>query len=254
MSVRAYGFIPDRGAPLHPVFGSGAPFLVESAPVASIGVSSHLAPIAHQRKNQSCVGEAIASALYASAGAAGNPIPVVSPGFIWWMARAVDGEATNNIGTQPRHAWHQVTTKGFVPEAAFPRDTPYTFAARPDHFREAVDSTGVRTYAITQSGAARSSAIRRAIASGYAVTLGIRVDDAFEENKGQLWQCTGESRGLHYVFACGYDKDALVLVNSWGSSWGDGGFAYMAWDAVERPQVAPAPVTSSVYAVAWVPT
>lgn len=252
--TRAYGYIPDRGEPKHPVFGRGAPFLVSEAPVRSLGVSEHLAPIAHQGKNQSCVGEAIASALYASAGAAGKPIPVVSPGFIWWMARAVEGEATNNIGTQPRDAWEQVTTKGFVPESAFPRDTPYTFAARPDHFREAVDSTGVRTYAITQAGEDRCVAIRRAIASGYAVTLGIRVDDAFEKNRGELWKCTGEPLGLHYVFACGYDKDALVIVNSWGRSWGDVGFGYMSWDAVSQPAVrGDYPAVSSVYAVTWVP-
>lgn len=37
-------------------------------------------------------------------------------------------------------------------------------------------------------------------------------------------------RGGHAVCLVGYTKDRFIVRNSWGSSWGDGGFAYASYD------------------------
>ncbi|RYZ81212.1 MAG: peptidase, partial [Proteobacteria bacterium] len=42
----------------------------------------------------------------------------------------------------------------------------------------------------------------------------------------------GETReGGHAILVCGYDdeKEALIIRNSWGENWGDGGYGYLPY-------------------------
>lgn len=42
------------------------------------------------------------------------------------------------------------------------------------------------------------------------------------------------SLGTHAVLAVGYDPRGILIVNSWGTRWGNGGFAYLTYDFVQR--------------------
>lgn len=42
------------------------------------------------------------------------------------------------------------------------------------------------------------------------------------------------NRGLHAVIVCGYDKQGVWIQNSWGSGWGEYGFAKMSWEEFDR--------------------
>jgi hypothetical protein len=56
------------------------------------------------------------------------------------------------------------------------------------------------------------------------------IDQAWDEateNKGKLEKYLPDTtRGGHAVCIVGYTKDAFIVRNSWGSDWGDEGFAY----------------------------
>ena len=94
--------------------------------------------------------------------------------------------------------------------------------------------------------------------AGYPVIIGATVDDGFDRaGKGFVWDhVSGKQLGGHAMLVVGYDDDrnAFRVLNSWGTSWGDGGYywldygflpkvvseAFVAKDAME-PVVPPNP-------------
>lgn len=66
---------------------------------------------------------------------------------------------------------------------------------------------------------------------------GIRVDAAFDNAAatGGLLDTTGpKPGGGHAVAIVGYrEDDRFIVRNSWGTSWGDGGFAYASPDYIQ---------------------
>ncbi|RTL63400.1 MAG: hypothetical protein EKK42_28865 [Pseudonocardiaceae bacterium] len=72
---------------------------------------------------------------------------------------------------------------------------------------------------------------RDAIAAGNPVLVGFTVDDTWRnaaDTAGELKDYQpATARGGHAVCAVGYRSDgAIILRNSWGTSWGDDGFGY----------------------------
>lgn len=43
-----------------------------------------------------------------------------------------------------------------------------------------------------------------------------------------------KSVGGHAVLCCGYNRDGVIIHNSWGEDWGDYGFALITWDEFKR--------------------
>jgi hypothetical protein len=89
----------------------------------------------------------------------------------------------------------------------------------------------------TQSGTAAEDAIKTALAANQPVGIGIPVYANFfylnpSDSLLTLPEATGSIRGYHAVAALGYNADGLVIENSWGSGWADGGFATLGWDFV----------------------
>lgn len=79
---------------------------------------------------------------------------------------------------------------------------------------------------------------KKALAAGMPILTGLDVDGTFEDlgKRGTLDRVrgTGEEGG-HAVCVVGYRSDGRFIIrNSWGSDWGDGGFAYAAPDYIRR--------------------
>src|SRR5207244_1196303 len=45
---------------------------------------------------------------------------------------------------------------------------------------------------------------------------------------------TGPIRGYHEVLALGYDASGVLIENSWGTTFGDNGFARLSWRVIEN--------------------
>lgn len=78
---------------------------------------------------------------------------------------------------------------------------------------------------------------KRALAAGSPILAGLRVDAAFDSAAatGGLLDSTGpKPGGGHAVAIVGYrEDDRFIIRNSWGTSWGDGGFAYASPDYIQ---------------------
>jgi len=80
------------------------------------------------------------------------------------------------------------------------------------------------------------NAIKTALFNKQGVWLGVPVQDAFMNNKGEKITYDANARilGGHALAVVGYDDEDKVLkfANSWGFLWGDLGFGYLSYDYV----------------------
>ncbi len=88
--------------------------------------------------------------------------------------------------------------------------------------------------------------IQRAIADDYVVISEVRYDDAFRARDGMgatedsVYRWSGKSGNLHAVCIVGYDdkkangRPALLIMNSWGSDWKNGGFCWVDANSYDK--------------------
>ena len=56
--------------------------------------------------------------------------------------------------------------------------------------------------------------------------LGVPV---YDSTTTEFWKPSGTMEGYHAVVAVGFDDEGLRILNSWGTSYGEGGFANFPW-------------------------
>jgi C1A family cysteine protease len=82
--------------------------------------------------------------------------------------------------------------------------------------------------------------IRNSIAQGVPVLLAMPVHEGMYGLKGDWkthsWNYSGANLGWHAVLCIGYDDESkhLLIENSWGAGWGDGGFFGLPYDMVTK--------------------
>jgi C1A family cysteine protease len=83
--------------------------------------------------------------------------------------------------------------------------------------------------------------IEQAISDGEPVVLGIQVTQAFENNTSGNYPDPNDyydddytSLGGHAPTAVGYDSGGLIVENSWGPNWDNGGYVHISWDWLEN--------------------
>lgn len=89
------------------------------------------------------------------------------------------------------------------------------------------------------AGTTGRTAIQTALANNQPVALGIPIYQAFydldrTQSVMTAAAATGVLYGYHAIVALGYDAMGVRIENSWGTGWGDHGFATLSWDFVER--------------------
>jgi hypothetical protein len=95
--------------------------------------------------------------------------------------------------------------------------------------------TGVHPLAVGYDAATTKSEIKTALAAGKPVVLGMTVYDGFfglSAGHSDWGSASGSFAGYHAVTAFGYDSYGVTIENSWGTAWGDDGFARLSWPFV----------------------
>ena len=64
--------------------------------------------------------------------------------------------------------------------------------------------------------------------------IGCNIDTSWYTPSKGVVKGRGQSLGGHAVVAAGYDEGGIVIVNSWGETWGHGGKAYLPNDVLKK--------------------
>lgn len=139
--------------------------------------------------------------------------------------------ATCDKGWHPESALFAMQSQGVADEACFPYiDQDQNAAKLCADWQERV--TRVSFYHSTKDVAAMKTWLARR--GPLITTMSVYQDFQSFSGQGIYHHVTGDRVGGHCVCVVGYDDNekAWIIKNSWGSSWGDGGFARIAYGEV----------------------
>ncbi len=227
-----------RALPPPPLAASCAPYILDSLDQGQLG---------------SCTCNAFAQALRAAMIRAGAHAPeLVARLFLYFLARAYDHDTANDDGTFLRNVAQAAVKWGFPPEHFWPYsdDTgpgaPFRKMPGIDVFTAAIDQSAKfskpQYFRIESTGAQRIEDVKRAIAAGYCIAFGTQVSEDFcggNLGTGPIPPPIGlPLAGGHALCLAGYNADGFDVINSWGESWGAGGWCkfspeYITWDKTD---------------------
>lgn len=82
------------------------------------------------------------------------------------------------------------------------------------------------------------NSLRYAIHKFGACLIGCNITEEWYLVGGKKTSVTGKSHntcvGGHAVLCCGYNRDGIIIQNSWGEEWGAYGFGLITWEALRK--------------------
>lgn len=205
------------------------------------------AKVVDQKSTSSCVGNAIAGAVYIAEQRSkhGSDYGYPSRMFLYWMARnRHDKPPLTDDGTYIRGAFKALRTEGVCDESHWPfkvsrvNDQPRGYAP----YAHADPRKDGEYLSIAGGGSTRIDRIKSALADGYAVVFGTDLAKSFMSAAGShVIDRPGSSDkivGGHAMVIVGYmtygDETLFRVLNSWGTRWRDGGMCwfterYITW-------------------------
>jgi C1A family cysteine protease len=193
-----------------------------------------------QGSTGSCVGWGTADGLlrwhHVQAGHIKNN-ELLSPRFIWMASKETDAftsQPTSFIeseGTSLKAALDVARKFGAVRDSVLPFTSGALFNGDTQTFYALASQLKILTY--FNLGTTISN-WKTWLATKGPILTRLDVDttwDAATDNKGNMDDYdAAHTRGGHCVAMVGYKKDRIIIRNSWGTGWGDKGFAYASLD------------------------
>lgn len=227
---------------------------------AALGSSTSLRPYFSPIEDQSTLGSCTANAgvgmlEYFEMRAFGKHIDA-SRLFLYKATRNLMG-VTGDTGAFLRTTMQSMVTFGIPPEQYWPYDVA-AFEREPTAFcySFAQDYRSLRYYRLDPPGTDPDellARIKQNLVAGLPAMFGFTVYSSYAQtntNGGAFpFPTQGEHRvGGHAVVAAGFDDEkvianepngpettgALLIRNSWGTAWGDGGYGWLPYDYVTR--------------------
>lgn len=224
------GWIPDRPDQRDIAFAPRAsrhqlPELVDLRPA--------MPPVWDQGDVGSCVGQSVAAAHYCAQKLSGAKLQIMpSRLFIYYNGRAIDGTTKVDAGTYIRSAMKGVAKQG-VPDEGFWRYNVLKWAARPSikAYFNALKNQALTYQRVNNTSLA---ALQAALAQGLPVVFGAMLYESFYrlvDNAVPMPESIERAEGGHAMLIVGYSnaKQAFLVRNSWGTSWGESGYHWMPY-------------------------
>jgi len=195
--------------------------------------------VGDQGSTGSCVGWATADALlrwhFTKSGRI-RQADALSKRFIWMASKETDEFVSSpstfieNAGTSLKAALDVARRYGAVKESVLPFNGSL-YPGKPETFYALAAQLKIQSYFNLSFGRGGSiDAWRRWISTRGPIVTRLDVDrtwDDASDNAGNLDTYQPRTRsGGHAVALVGYTPDRFVVRNSWGTGWGDKGFAY----------------------------
>jgi hypothetical protein len=209
-------------------------------------------PVSRQGNIHSCTANAAADALEMLMARSGLPVVQLSRLFIYYNARNLHGSTGEDGGTYLRMTFEAVKRLGVCPETMWDY-VPENVNVRPSlrAYHAASDNKVTAFYRITSLGEDRLGDIEAALRAGHPVAFGTHVTEEFKRYDGAIdraFPLPSTLGGRHAMLLCGVRRRGgrreFRVRNSWGATWGMGGYAWMDEGYVMWPR------TSDI----WVPT
>jgi C1A family cysteine protease len=198
-------------------------------------------PIFDQGRIGSCVANACATVMGYHQRRAGGPWFIPSRLFIYYNARALQGWENEDSGAYIRDGMKSLAIWGTAAEGRYSSGSweydTQRFYEKPSvaAYNHAANHQAITYYTVAQT----NSQIRGTLAEGYPIAFGFEVYDSFYYvGSDGIVEMPGPQEqpiGGHAVTLVGYNDSTrrYLVQNSWGESWGDGGFFHMPYAYVE---------------------
>jgi C1A family cysteine protease len=239
--IAGYGWIPqlpdlrDAKLQIEPVTS-----LPNSIDLSS---TTNMPPIYDQGQLGSCTGNAIAGAVDFENHRQEGTFLTPSRLWIYYQERVIENTVSHDSGAQIRDGIKAVARLGVCPETDWPYDIS-TFASAPAK-KDYADS--LKDRAVTYQAVPHDLfALKSVLAKGTVIVFGFTVYETFESQQvassGIVPMPSPNENvvGGHAVVLAGYDDtvDRFRVRNSWGTSWGQGGYFEMPYLYVTSPSLA----------------
>lgn len=157
-----------------------------------------------------------------------DPANQFSPSFLYNLVN--EGR---DVGSSFSSLFSVLLTRGVATLETMPYTTNLRAQPSDEAYREAVAFRARSYYRLDPD---QREAIRVNLATGNPVLFGMNVSRQFMNYRGGTFRDTrAASLGGHAMCLVGYDdgRRAYKLINSWGTRWGEGGFAWIDYDTFE---------------------
>jgi C1A family cysteine protease len=238
---RRYGY--QRDSPDHRDLGIGSMKLAIPPTLPSaLGLEIWCGPVKNQGSLGACTAFAGCGNREFLARKYENRSPVLSPLFLYYMERQLDGTLVKgDAGSSGRTDCRAMNQFGICEETEESYD--------PANYQIAPTATQVQAAGVYKAGAYHNIGsvqdMKLCLASGYCVLIGFAVYSSFEgsgiaaNGLMPMPSASEQMLGGHEVLVIGYDDSvvgpskttgAFFVRNSWGSGWGDGGNFWMSYE------------------------
>jgi len=198
-----------------------------------------------QGATSSCTAHAFAGAIGVLESQANIPYLPVSRLFIYYNARKYASDRIKDSGSSIRYAAKGMAKFG-VPDEKYWPFSMLKINSQPtwNPQRYAWHRRGGEYYVIPDLGAGRVMKIKLALLEGYPVVFGTPIGETFKSRKGSYLidkpRSGEEIVGGHALLIIGYVENSeglsFEILNSWGDSWRDHGYAWLSENYIRWSQ------------------
>lgn len=231
-----HGWRPDRIDSRDLLYRKIAPPRTTALP-DFVDLRGKCSPVESQGELGSCTAHALAGAVEFLEIQAGLPITPVSRLFIYYNERSIEGDINEDNGAQLRDGIKSLVSAGVCPETDWPYDiSKFTNTPSTQAYEDA------KAHVITSYHRLLSlDDMLGCLAEGFPFIFGMTVFQSFESDMvaqdGVVPMPLHREKQLggHAVLAVGFNKVAqrFIVKNSWGKSWGQGGFFTIPFEYLE---------------------
>ncbi len=229
-----FGWVPDLPDHRDYMYAAPTPVLKTIPPSTDLTVQGPK-EVYDQGQLGSCTANAIAGALeFDEIKEKSSHVFTPSRLFIYYNERVIEKTVAQDSGAMIRDGIKSVAKTGVCPETEWPYDIA-NFAEKPPQrcFTDAKKLKAATYQRLIQD----QNTMRGCLADGYPFVFGITVYESFmsdevaKTGKVPFPESNEKVEGGHAILAVGYDDSTRMFKfrNSWGNTWGDGGYGYIPY-------------------------